>query len=283
MKRSLNFLIKEQIFLLIPLILYSLYKNGYLLYQKELICFVSIFKIIFLILISVVIKIVIDYIKHKKIILDYNLLYVILIALCMPYNINILIYTVLFFILYILSIYLDKYIKINKVCLISLIIILINGIIFDFSYLNPLEKNYSFNFTVIDLLMGRSVGSIGTTSAIFVIVAYLYLLNNFYYKKNIPLAINATYLILYLIYLLIFKDSAFLLHNELIFASVFVATIPEFSPYNEKMQLLYGVLIGLLSFAITILVHPYIAPYLSILIVSTINLLVVRQRTRKIS
>lgn len=283
MKRSLNFLIKEQIFLLIPLILYSLYKNGYLLYQKELICFVSIFKIIFLILISVVIKIVIDYIKHKKIILDYNLLYVILIALCMPYNINILMYTVLFFILYILSIYLDKYIKINKVCLISLIIILINGIIFDFSYLNPLEKNYSFNFTVIDLLMGRSVGSIGTTSAIFVIVAYLYLLNNFYYKKNIPLAINATYLILYLIYLLIFKDSAFLLHNELIFASVFVATIPEFSPYNEKMQLLYGVLIGLLSFAITILVHPYIAPYLSIIIVSTINLLVVRQRTRKIS
>lgn len=283
MKRSLGFLIKEQIFLLIPLILYSLYKNGYLLYQKELICFVSIFKIIFLILISVVIKIVIDYIKHKKIILDYNLLYVILIALCMPYNINILIYTVLFFILYILSICLDKYIKINKVCLISLIIILINGIIFDFSYLNPLEKNYSFNFTVIDLLMGRSVGSIGTTSAIFVIVAYLYLLNNFYYKKNIPLAINATYLILYLIYLLIFKDSAFLLHNELIFASVFVATIPEFSPYNERMQLLYGVLIGLLSFAITILVHPYIAPYLSILIVSTINLLVVRQRTRKIS
>lgn len=283
MKRSLSFLIKEQIFLLIPLILYSIYKNGYLLYQKGLIGFASIFKIIFLILISVLIKIVIDYIKHKKIILDYNLLYVILIALCMPYNINLLIYTILFSILYTLSIYLDKYIKINKVCLISLIIILINGIIFDFSYLNPLEKNYSFNFTVIDLLMGRSVGSIGTTSAIFVIVAYLYLLNNFYYKKNIPLAINATYLILYLIYLLIFKDSAFLLHNELIFASVFVATIPEFSPYNERMQLLYGVLIGLLSFAITILVHPYIAPYLSILIVSTINLLVVRQRTRKIS
>jgi len=126
LKKSNSKLIIENICLLIPLIIYGIYKNGYLVYQKGLINFINIFKPLYLVLISVFIKLIIDLIKYKKIKIDYNLIYVIIIGMIMPYNINILLYSILFTILYILSLLLDKYLKLNKICYIYLIIILIH-------------------------------------------------------------------------------------------------------------------------------------------------------------
>jgi len=123
LKKSNSKLIIENICLLIPLIIYGIYKNGYLVYQKGLINFINIFKPLYLVLISVFIKLIIDLIKYKKIKIDYNLIYVIIIGMIMPYNINILLYSILFTILYILSLLLDKYLKLNKICYIYLIII----------------------------------------------------------------------------------------------------------------------------------------------------------------
>ena len=182
-------LIKLNIYLLLPLIFYSLYKNGYLIYEKGLINFVNIFKPIYLILIGVLIKIIIDLIRYKKINIDYDIIYVILIAMIMPYNIDYITYTIAFIILYLLSLILDKYIKYNKVCLIYLLIILINFIINKYSFTTPLEDNYSFSFSFLDLLIGRNTGGIASTSILFSLLAYIILITNYYYKKDIPFVI----------------------------------------------------------------------------------------------
>ena len=268
MKKNINKIIISYIYLLIPLILYGIYKNGYLIYQKDLINIVSIFKPLYLVIISIGIKLLIDIIKDKSIKIDYNLIYVILIAMIMPYNINLILYIVLFSILYVLFLYIERYIKINKVVVIYLIIVIINFIINGFTYLTPLEENYSFSFSFLDFLQGRNIGGISTTSIILSLVAFVFLINNYYYKKDIPITINISYLILAFIYFLITNNSEYLLNSELIFSSIFIATLPMYSPYKVIHQIIYGLAIGILSFIITILFNSILAIYISMLVVS---------------
>ena len=281
MKKTINKLIKENILLLIPFIIYGIYKNGYLIYQKELIGFISIFKPLLLVLISGGIKCIIDIIKYKIVKWDYNLVYVILIGMIMPYNINILLYIVLFSLLYILLLYLEKYLKINKVCFIYLVLIIVNFIFKEFTFLNPLELKYSYSFEFLDYLFGRNIGGISTTSIILSLIAFVYLINNYYYKKDIPFVINIVYLSLTFIYLFITNDSSFLLNSELIFASIFIAPLPEYSPYKINHQIIYSILIGIITFIISLIFNSIIAVYIAIFIVSELNLLIFRQNLAK--
>lgn len=281
MKKTVNRLVKENILLLLPLIFYGIYKNGYLIYQKELINFILIFKPIFLVLINIVIKTGLDFLIYKKIKIDYNFVYVILIGMIMPYNINIIMYLLLFTIAYYLSLLLDKILKINKVCLIYIFIITIHFIFNDFSFFNPLEQNYAFSFEFLDYLFGRNIGSISTTSIFLSLLAFIYLINTYYYKKDIPFVINLVYLILAFIYFILTDNSALLLNSELIFASIFIAPLPEYSPYKKSSQIIYGILIGSISFLISITFNSILAIYISILIISTLYLLISRQKLLK--
>lgn len=254
--------------LLIPLLLYGIYKNGYLIYIKNLINFIEIFKPLYLIIFSVVIKFGVDLIKYRKIKMDYNLVYAILIGMIMPYNINYLVYIVSFISLYVITLYLEKYIKFNKVCFIYLIIVLVNVIFKEFTYLSLLEQKYSFSFDFLDLLIGRSIGGISSTNILFSLIAYVILINNFYYKKDIPLVINISYLGLAFIYFILTNNSMLLLNSELIFASIFICSLPEYSPYKGKMQIVYGVIIGIISFVISIFFNSVIAIYIATFILS---------------
>lgn len=262
------YLVLLHIYLLIPLIIYAIYKNGYLILEKDLINFFMILKPLYLCLIGVIIKITIDLIRYKKIIIDYNLLYVILIGMIMPYNINLLVYSGLLLVLYVICIFLDKWIKYNKVCFIYLIIILINFIINKYTFMTPLEENYAFSFTFLDLMMGRSIGGISSTSIIFSLLAYIILLSNYYYKKDIPLTINITYIICMVVYYYITKNSDYLLNNDLVFGSIFVATLPISSPYKERTQIITSIVIGIITFFLSIYFNSVISIYISIFVMS---------------
>lgn len=274
-------LVLINICLLTPLLLYGLYKNGFLIYSKGLIGFIEIFKSLYLVLISLIIKIVIDLIRYKKIKIDYNLVYVILVSLIMPYNINYLIYIVGFIILYIISLFIDKYIKINKVCLIYLGIILINFLINDFTFITPLEQNYSFSYEFIDLLVGRNIGGISSTSIFFSLIAYIVFINNYYYKKDIPLTINMTYLLLIIVYSIIFSNTSYILNSELVFGSIFVSTLPEYSPYKVNNQIMYGILIGVLTFILTITFNSIMSIYIATFVISLTQNIKIKQKTTK--
>lgn len=280
-KYNTKYLVIQNICLLIPLILYGIYKNGYLIKQKGLINTFYIFKPLYLIVISIIIKILIDLIKDKKINIDYNLVYVILIPMIMPYNINILLYTICFIILYILSNILEKYIKFNKVCFIYLVIILINFIFNEYTFQSILEQNYTYNFNFIDLLMGRSIGGISSTSILFSLLAYIILLNNYYYKLDIPFIINITYLSLTIIYFIFTNNNTYLINNDLIFGSIFISSLPEFSPYKRNVQILYSIIIGIISFILSITFNSIISIYLATFIISLLNNIIIRQKKTK--
>ena len=267
-KKKTSYLVIENIILLIPLIIYGIFKNGYLIYEKGYINFYQIFKPLYLVLIGIIIKFIIDLIRYHKIKIDYNLVYVILIGMIMPYNINLIIYSISLLILYIITLYLEKYFKFNKVCFIYLIIILINCIFNKFTFANILESKFTYSFTFFDLLMGRSIGSISTTSIIFSLLAFTYLTFSFYYKKDIPLFINISYIILSLIYLLITKNNSYLLNSEVLFASIFIATLPKYSPLRRINQIIYAISIGIFTFILSILFNKVISIYIIIFILS---------------
>lgn len=268
-RKTIKKLVLENIYLLIPLVLYGIYKNGYLVYSRNLLAFSNIFKPLYLILIGVIIKFIVDIIFYKKFKIDYNLLYTILIAMIMPSNINYLVFTIGFLIFYIASLYLDKYFKINKVCLIYVLLILVNSIFNEFTFANNLELKYSFSYNFFDLLMGRNIGGISSSSIFFSLMSFSFLIYSIYYKKEIPFVINITYLLLAFIYFFITNDNSLLLNSEVIFASIFVCTLPLYSPTKFIKQILYGISIGIITFIIS-LFNSVISIYVATLIVSII-------------
>ena len=275
-------LVLQKISLLIPLIIYSVYKNGYLLYEKNLIPYYMIFKSIYLIFISVIIKIIFDLKRFKRIKIDYDFLSIILIAMIMPYNINIVIYTISLAMLYFITILISKKIKFNTICFIYLAIVALNLIINPFTFKNHLELNYSFNFSFLDLLIGRSVGGIASTSIFFSLLAYIILINNYYYKKDIPFIINIIYLILSFIYFIFTSRSDILVNCDLIFASVFICSIPISSPYKRINQILYSIMIGIISFVLTIYYDSILSIFIATFIMSLfLNINTRQNKTKK--
>lgn len=270
-KKTTRSLVITSIIFLIPLIIYGVFKNGYLLYERDLIPFYLIFKPLYLTIISVIIKFAFDLIINHRLNINYNLLYMILVSMIMPYNINFIIYTITLTITYFLTTLLESKIKFNKVCLMALVIILINSIFYKFTYLSPLETKFNFAFSFFDLLMGRSIGSIASTSIFFSLLAYTLLINSYYYKKDMPLAINLTFLGLAFLTYLFNHDLSFLLNSEVIFASIFIAPLPKYSPYKVKDQVISGILIGLITFIIALFFNDTVSIYLAIFLVSLLG------------
>ena len=92
-KESIKKIVIRYLVCLIPLIIYGIYKNGFLLYTRDLIFFLSIFKIIYLLIISLIVYIVIDKLLFKKReFWSMDLLFLLIIPLFIPPNINILLY-----------------------------------------------------------------------------------------------------------------------------------------------------------------------------------------------
>ena len=280
-KKTIRRIVLEIIVLLIPFLIYALYKNGFLIYVRNLITGIEVFKPIYLLIISVIIKFIIDFILKRKLTIDFNLLYAILVSMIVPYNVNYIIYTITFLISYLILYFSDRYFKLNKVCVMYLLIVLVNSLFKGFTYLNPLEAKFNYSFTFLDLLMGRNIGGISSTSIIFSLVAFYILTFNFYYKKDIPVFINFVYLFLAVLYYLITKDNSYILNSEMIFASVFVATLPVYSPYKRITQILYSIFIGILTFIIAIIFDKVIAVYIAILIVSIFNNLELKKKIRE--
>ena len=90
-----NNIIKMYLYLLIPFIIYGIYKNGYLLYEDNLISIIDVFKPLYLVFISVFITLLIDLMIKRKISLSFNLLNMIMYSLIVSPRINYLLFYLL--------------------------------------------------------------------------------------------------------------------------------------------------------------------------------------------
>ena len=195
-KITIDKYILRYIYGLIPLIIYGIYKNGILLYDLNLINFLNIFKILYLLIISLIIYTIYCLIFKKKIKIDLEILNILIIPLFMPTSINILIYTITLFIGLIINHYLSKVLKYNNISFIILFILLFLVIFKNYNYLNLAEatKNYSFSF--IDMLFGRNAAGIASSSIIIGLLLIIYFSIFTIYKKEITLSSIISFILL---------------------------------------------------------------------------------------
>ena len=265
-----NSLFKSYYLALIPLLIFSIYKNGFVLYNADLINFFDIFLPLLFYLVSIGIGFLISFITKEK--PAYNILICLICAASVSMNSNILIYAILLFVVMFILKYLSNRFKMtfNNLSLVRLFLLL-SLLINSYSYLNIGEKLHKFNYSLFDIFIAHAPGGLATSSMLLLIISFIILALNKYYKKIISLSSSLVYLSLGLIYILISHNYDFLpllFNGTIYFSFIFVAADIKVSPYSSKGMLIYGVFIGLTSFLISIFLNIYEAGYLSIFFIS---------------
>ncbi|MBE6154220.1 MAG: hypothetical protein E7163_01415 [Firmicutes bacterium] len=265
-KKSKNNLINTYFIALIPLILFGIYKNGILLYRNDLINFKNIFIPIYFYLISIIIGVLISliYTEPKK----ENILTCLIISLTISINTNMIIYPILLFVSLFIAKYLYNKFGFNIMAFTRLLLIL-SLLINSYSYMNIAEKLNKFDYGMFDIFMGYGIGGIATTSLLFLIISFIILSLNKFYKKIIPIISSLTFITISFIYLFLFKDYQFIntiLNGTIYFGFVFIAT-DVYTPNTQKGMIIYGIIIGFLTGIISIF-NAYEASYMAILLAS---------------
>lgn len=111
---------------------------------------------------------------------------------------------------------------------------------------------------ITSFLTGMIPGSLGEVSSIIILVSFLYLAVTKTIKVRIPVSYVLTFAFMCTIYCYFAKVGYWfilfeLLSGGLLFGAVFMATDPVTSPITVKGQILYGMALGIMTFAIRFL------------------------------
>ena len=185
-KLSNKEIVKNYLFLLIPLVLFSCYKNGYILYNKNLVTLLYVFKPLIMFVTALITSFIIELIWSnikKESIIDtmqnsYLPLYAGLFSLIIPVNIE----PILFILLLILVLIISKidFIKINYIALGRILFIISSLIIGKYTYLNVYEENVLVSYDFWDIFLGKSIGASGATSIFILLIIFFILINKNY-------------------------------------------------------------------------------------------------------
>ena len=264
------------IYTLIPLILMGFYKNGIMLYFKDLVKLIYIIKPLLFVFVSVILGFIVPLIFKKKDQISTLILYNLLISLCISINTNIYLYTSMILVLNILYfIFLNK-IKINYPALVILIISLTSYFAFNTSFLNHYEVLNNQSYSIIDFLLGFSVGGIGSSNILLILIGLAILSFTTYYKKDIAITGVVLYTICFLWGLATgnsFNELINLLCSySVIFAIVYILPINEYSPKKDTSRYIYTALICFISFILVFFIKCPFAVYIAILSVNIMDI-----------
>ncbi len=151
----------------------------------------------------------------------------------------------------------------------------------------PLAVADKSKLSLLDLFMGIHGGVLGETCALAIVLGLVYLVAT----KTISIAIPASYVgSMFVFYLIATRDLhaalAAVLSGGLLFGAVFMATDYVTSPFTLKGKLVYGVALGIVTFAIrywgsytegvsfALLFMNLWVPYITIVVLSVISLVV---------
>lgn len=285
--RSIKNISLVRIGLLLPLIIYGIYKNGIYLYINKYTNILGLFKPLIIILaggiIGAIVNILYEYIikKNKDKIIDvifssFHVEYGLLLGCIASINTNLLIYSGVIFVVFLLS----KFIKnrINTMAFIFIIVYVLEYYLFNgYSYFNAYDTSRLFNFDFMDYMIGRGEGGIATTHIILLIISLLGITVSNNNKTNISISAIVTAFLTFGIYAIITNVNigSILLTNSMLFLFTYVATDYVTSSYTPYGQVIFGILVGLITFGL-FFINPIIAPYIAIIIVSLLNNLIDR-------
>lgn len=279
--KSIKSITLTKLLFLLPLIIYGFYKNGIYLYQEHYISFIEIFRPLIYVSIGALTGIFVN-VFYEKIIkknndnLDsiifssFHLEYGVIIGCLVSINTSVLIYTIVLLTIFMISKFLNN--RVNIMCFTLIIIYLISKAMGNASFMNSYEMSKTFSYEFMDYLIGRFPGGVASTHVILICLGLfgLYMTNNI--KIDISLSSLVTLFLLFGIYSLITNSNFtnFFFANNIVMLMSYVATDTKTSCYTRKGMIVFGVLIGLLTF-INYFIEPVLAPLVSILFVSLFN------------
>ena len=270
-KENISIIVKKYLLCLLPLIIYGIYKNGYLLYSRNLISFPEIFKIVYLLLISFCVYLIINKLIFKKSFWSLDLVFILVIPLFMPSNINIVIHTLGLFISYLLVSILGKKLKFNKMAFCKLFIILLLVLFSNYTYLNSGEALNIYSLNLWDNLWGRNIGGIATSNIILgLIILIIFCLTNIY-KKSVAISSLLTFLILTLI--LNDFNINIITYSTPILGIILLNIDTTSTPVTKKAMIIYGTMHGILTSILTTYLNLNEGVFISTLFLSFFALL----------
>ena len=274
---------------LLPLIIFSYYKNGYLVYKANCLSFFSSLEYLVIPIIIVIISYIFEvyyYIGIKK---DRN--YNNVINSLSPYA-NLLCYLVCgpsdyLYIIIPLIFIIDIFIKcinnkftINRVVLFKCILFIILIALGLYNNANAYEKILNiYSFNNVDSFLGLIVGEIGVVSNILIIISFIVLLFNKYYKKDIAITAFIVYLLFGLFFIIMNSIGlnefiANTLNSGIIFIIVYVLTLSDASPVLRSGRIIYAILFSILAAIFVNIFKIYIGLYFIVLVLSIISPLI---------
>ena len=261
-KNSIKSIICYTFLGVIPLILYGIYKNGILVYQKELIDLWEVFKIIILILISFIIYYLVNIVIKRQKLFNIGLLSTFLIPIFMPPKVSLILYVIGYFIGTLIISFLPKKIKLNSNALLLIIIYILLILFNNYSFYNDLEKLNIYSFSFFDYLWGRNVAGICASNIILgLFILIFYSLFNVY-KKEISVSAILTFIFFTL--LLNNFDFYAILNANSILGFIFIASDMKSSPITYKNRVVYGVLIGITTALLSTFVSYYSGVFVAV-------------------
>jgi len=267
-----NNLVNTYFIALIPLLIFSFYKNGILLYTNNLINLKNIFIPLYFYIISTIVAIIVSKIIKED--LKENILISLVCSLGISINTNMIIYPFLLFALLFIINCIKRKIKtpFNYTSLIRILLVL-SLLLNSYSYLNIGEILNKFNYNAFDNFLGFNIGGIATSSLFLVIISFIILSFNKYYKKEVAIFASLSFILTSLICFFIIKNNSnlsLLLNGTVYFSFVFVGADFKITPYSKKGMILYGIIIGISASLLSLVLNFNEVGYISIFIASLI-------------
>lgn len=274
---------------LIPLVLFSYYKNGYLVYKARYISFFSSLQYLVIPIIIVVISYLFEIYYYVGIKKDRNLNNVVnslvpyanllCYLLCGP-NDALYIIVPLIFIIDIIMKFIDKKITINRIALFKCLLFIVLYCFRSNNNANLYERILNIgSFSNMESFLGVVVGEMGTVCNLLILLCFVVLLFNKYYKKDIPIVVFITYALFGVFFVLVGSISyneliSYTLNSGLLFAIVFVLPLSDASPSMKSGRIIYSILFGILVSIFVNLFRLDIGIYFIILFMSLISPLI---------
>lgn len=256
--------------ILLPIIGFSLYKYGYLDYSKGLVSLFASFKVLWLLLINIIITFISSNLLKDN--YPYKYYETIVLTLLLPIRIPYIIDIIGVLVYNLIRKYLYTY-HLNNIAISKLLITVCLMILNKNNYLSFYQEQVSSLYTTSDLIWGASIGSIGSNNLVILILCYLLLCNVIIYKKDIPWHAILGYTMTLGTYGLINNNLIYLmkltLNSTVLFSTIFVSSINISSPVGRKLRRIYGLLVGILSFAF-LTINPYDAGLIGIIMANLI-------------
>ncbi len=256
--------------ILLPIIGFSLYKYGYLDYSKGLVSLLASFKVLWLLLINIIITFISSNLLKDN--YPYKYYETIVLTLLLPIRIPYIIDIIGVLVYNLIRKYLYTY-HLNNIAISKLLITFCLMILNKNNYLSFYQEQVSSLYTTSDLILGASIGSIGSNNLVILILCYLLLCNVIIYKKDIPWYAILGYTMTLGIYGLINNNLIYLmkltLNSTVLFSIIFGSSINISSPVGRKLRRIYGLLVGILSFAF-LTINPYDAGLIGIIMANLI-------------